>query len=399
MGEGGGGSEIQQPVQEKVDPVKEYTTNVVAQKWFDLLHFLGRTTDKKLAGTPLPSVNPQKVERSLHTRFERGKFHREIKSGKKGPADLAEMQRYQLDLDAFDRQFLNQGNIFINIPGLGKQVSRYTIIELPSKKEIAESRPPIFLVPALSGDLTGVTPLLREAALQGRKVISVGYPESFMGITTEAFAQASENSQNFEPYTTYFKKAIEAVLGDKGDFELWGYSTGGGLVTEILHDPKFQQRVANAVIIAPGGAVEQSKRSVKLGALHEVVHMIKRIGNFQDTAMGYNRKDSPIDKAHKELRDRIFNSSLFNKVGKKINDWVGMKVKEGGKIIVVTGREDEITKSYKVNQELLGLPNPQIDLLDVKKGSHVAPLIWAREVVGKIAEIRDNPSPPRHTTI
>lgn len=414
MTEGGGGPEAQQPVQieepiqEKVDPVKEFA-NLAEANWFDLFHSLGRTTDKRLAGASTPSVNPQKVERSLHTRVERARLYKDLVKErtlqrktqsriKVAKVDWAEINRYKHDLDTFDRQFLNQGNFSIDIPGLGIQGSRYVVVELPSKKEIANSNPPIFLVPALSGDLTGVAPLIREATLQGRKVICVGYPESFMGKTTDAFAQASQNSPNFEPHTTYFKKAIAALVGPQGDLELWGYSTGGGLVTEILNDPDFQQRVSNAVIIAPGGSVEQSRLDVIKGVLHEFKEVFKRFGSIHDTAVTYARK-TPLEAAHQALRNKIFFSTLFNKVGRRVNSWEGIKVREGGKIVIVTGRRDEITKSYKVNQDLSQSPNSQIRLLEFSKGSHVFPLTAAREVMEKIAEVRDNPQASRYTTI
>lgn len=413
MAEGGGGPEIQQPVQEIVDPVKEYAT--AAGNWFELFYHLGLTTRPRLAGaTPKPiepheqifqaeldreastsPINPHGVERSLHTRAERAKLLKGLKSGK---INSPEVNKLKFNLDEFDRQFLNQGNISIDIPELGIQGSRYVMIELLSKKEAAESKPPIFLVPALSGDLTGVAPLMREAALQGRRVVVVGYPESFMGKTTETFAQEAQASPSFEPHTTYFKKAIEALLGTTEDIELWGYSTGGGIVTEILNDSKFQQRVANAVIIAPGGSVNQSKMDIVKGVLHEVKEVLRRPKGIQDTAVAYARK-LPIEKAHKELRDKIFYSTLFNKVGKEINPWGGIKVKEGGKIVVVTGRKDEITRSYRVNQDLLRLPNSQIALLEFSQGSHLFPLTQAEFVVRKIAEIRDNPQQSRFTRI
>lgn len=404
---GGGGPEIQQPVQERVDPVKEYATAV--DSWFNLFYRLGWATRPRLAGVPTPLINPQMTERSLHTRFERARLYKDLVKEralqrkmqariKVAKVDWVGINRLKQDLDTFDRQFLNQGDLSIDIPELGIQGSRYAVVELPSRKEVAQSKPPIFLVPALSGDLNGVAPLMREAALQGRRVVTVGYPESFMGKTTEAFAQASQISPNFEPHTTYFKKAIEALLGTEGDIELWGYSTGGGLVTEILNDPRFQQRVTNAVIIAPGGSVEQSKRDVIKGVLHEVKEVFKRPKSIGDTVVAYARK-LPIEAVHKKLRDRIFFSTLFNKVGKRVNSWEGIKVKEGGKVIIVTGQKDEITKSYQADQELLGLSNPQINLLDIQKGSHLSPLTQARTVVGKIAEIRDNPQAPHHTLL
>ncbi len=380
------GIKVQQPVQEKVDPVKEYAT--AADNWFNLFHFLGQATDRRSIGG---------VERSLSTRIERANLLKGLKRGRVGRA-ISEINVIKHDLDAFDRGFLNQGRLQVEMASLGVQESQYVVVELPGKKE-ALSKPPIFLIPALSGDLNGVRPLVREAALQGRKVITAGYPESFMGKTTDAFAQASLESPNFEPHTTYFKQAIEALVGKEGDFELWGYSTGGGVVQEVLQDPQFQQRVTNAVIIAPGGSVEQSKVAVIKGILHEFAGVIKNNRGIHDTVVAYAKK-LPIDDIHKKLRDKIFFSSLFNKVGKKINSWGGVRVKESGKIIVATGRNDQITKSSRIIEDLRNNPaTNQFTILDFPQAFHISFLTEAESVVGKIAKIRDNPQASRYTLV
>lgn len=378
------GRDNTQPIQEAADPVKEYA--IAAENWFNLFYRLGAATDRRV-------VNG--VERSLATRVERASLLKDLKAGK---VTRAEVDAIRHDLDDFDREYLNQGRLSVDMAELGVQQSQYIAVELPSKREAATEKPPIFLIPALSGDLNGVRPLVREAALQGRRVITAGYPESFMGQVTDAFAKASLESVNFEPHSSYFKKAIQTLVGE-GDFELWGYSAGGGLAAELLNDPELQQRVTNAVIIAPAGSIEQSKADVVKGVLHEFKEVLKNPRNIYDTVVTYAR-NGPMEAEHKKLRDKIFFSALFNKVGKRINAWEGMRVQEGGKIIIATGRKDEITKSYRImDGSLNSSANSQFRLLDDSQASHLSFLTEASSLVSHIASIRDNPQAPQITRI
>ena len=169
-----------------------------------------------------------------------------------------------------------------------KLINLFNLVGWATRRRLAGGSKdnPLFFVPALSGDLNGIRPLMRETALQGRRVITVGYPESFMGKTTEAFANASRASVNFEPHTTYFKQAIENLVGPNGDFELWGYSAGAGLVTEILQDHKFQQRVANAVIIAPEAS--------HLSFLTKAAQVVKYISYARDNPLLSRNQNATI---------------------------------------------------------------------------------------------------------
>lgn len=380
------GISTEQPKHLKVDPVKEVA--IVLDNWLDLFYRLGMATRKTNAGSS--NVNPQSLERSVYNREQRANLRKGLLDGSR---TLFETRKLTTTLDEFDRSYLNQGAVNIDIPGLGIQSGQYASIELSSIETEKKGLPPIFLIPALSGDLNGVRPLVREAAMQGRRVVVLAYPDSLAGKVTPEFVEASIKSPSFEPHTAYFKNAIKMLIGETPDFELWGFSNGGGIVSEILSDPKFQERVSNAVILAPGGGVDQSVTDIIKGIAHDFA-VLGKPGEWSDSVTILPGQVLST-KEHYALWKKLFQSGLINKVGKNINKWGDMKVKEGGKIIVLTGGKDQITKSYRLNDNLSHLPNNQVHVVGYPEAYHVSFVTKAARVVEDVRLVRDNPHIPR----
>ena len=360
-------------------PVKEYAHSV--DDWFNLFYRVGKATHR--SRTSKGEDATERIERSLHSRIARADV---LKSLVSQQITRQEAVVEGKKLDEIDRQLANQKELIIDLPDLGQQSSFYADINISKDNEVKESeqQPPVFVVPALSGDLYGVEPIVRELALSGRRVVSVAYPESFYGKTTEEFANAVDSSKTYYPHTDYFKKAIEQLLAE-GDMELWGFSTGGPIVAELLSDPEIQRRTESAVIVAPASCVNQSKLSFNAGLLSELKEIIKHPGSFSNISMVYGRK-TPGDAQMLERRKRIYNALLYGKVLRETQVWRDMKVKDSGTITFVLGGKDKITKGYSKFKEFAALPNPQVRLIGKPNWAHLAPLFKAKELVNSIVQ-------------
>lgn len=365
----------------KTYPVKEVGHKIA--NLFDLYYKFGQITREKFAGI---KGKGEEVQRSLWARMERVSLLRKLRRGEISHVDST---IEKIKVDEIDLQFAKQKNFDIELSGLGVQSAYGTEINLPDHLKSPEdlARPPVFIVPALSGDLYGIEPLMKELALQGRRVVSLAYPESFLGKTTEEFVKAVENSPSYDPHTTYFKKAIKKMIGEEGDLELWGYSTGCPIVAEILSDPAFQNRTKNAVIISPLSVVDQSPIEFRLGVLGEASRLLGMQHGWKtsDVAIVRGAQES-LDEGNMKRRKRASNA-LIRKIIKKMEIWKDTRVQQDGKIILLSAQKDAITKSHKSLRDFLELK--QYKFVNLKKGSHLSPLTKARYVVRKILEIEN----------
>jgi len=287
--------------------------------------------------------------------------------------------------DEIARQYLRQGEIRVNLPGLGEQTALYTHIDPPASRESSreEPKPPIFLIPGVSNDIDCVGALAQEIAYAGRSVVVVGFPESFMGSTTESFAKAVKDTPNYGPHTDFYKESIDALLGSDSDFELWGFSTGAPISAEILNDPRFQERVNEAVLLSPASSVDQTSMQINTGTASEGARLLKRFSTLgkYTFSMGRNKNVEQQPQEQKKRRGEIF-KSLMKKVQTKTASWEGAKVKDGGNIVVISGGKDQITKSYRVEDDFR--KNPQMEVVHLPNAYHSTPLTEPQETVEKI---------------
>lgn len=286
---------------------------------------------------------------------------------------------------------------------LGEQVARFVVLTPPEtrKNEVQDAKPPIFLIPGISNDLESMGMLPQELAFEGRKVVLIGFPESWHGEATDAFGKATEESVDYEPHTTFFKKAIESIeqdqavrdrVGDSPEIDLWGYSTGAAIVAEALTDKTFREQVANAVIIAPPSCVDQKNLKI-LGQeiplpgpiLRELWQTLrpKNIKNSPKRNVT-NRHDIEFTKDHRRRMTRTYNA-LREKVLRR-NDWWknDLGIRPGGKIAVVSYDNDQLTKSYKVIGEIE--QNPQLSVVKLS-GSHNTPLSEPENAINAVNNV------------
>jgi len=352
-----------------------------------ILRSLGRVTRR--SRIPHEEKN---VSRPISLRTKRAELLKKIKGN-----DSDVRRRVIAEARARDEiasQYLNQGEVPVNHPKYGELKARFTMIEPPkSRKSLEEgSKPPIFLIPGIGNDIDCVGTLAQELPFEGRSVIVVGYPESVMGTTTEKFAQAVEASDDYGPHTDFYKEAINSLLGEKGEFELWGFSTGAPISAEILTDPEFQKRVTDAVYLSPASAVEQKIPQLMVNSAMEIKKIAKKfstLGKYTLTSgiilggRGRSEDYTPVEKGERKLKKKVIDS-LTKKVAAVSSAYGQEKVKEGGSIVVVSGDEDDVVRS-RFAKERFG-NNPLVKFLNIVGGSHATPLTEPEKVLPKIFE-------------
>ncbi len=369
--------EVKPPVQEVEEPVEN-----LAEKFDRIFYAREMVTGKSSIKS---KENPdERIERPEFLRARRADLYKELRSLPKEDKDGRRRIIKEAHLrDEITRQYLMQSELSVTIPGLGEQRARCINITPPEPLQTEEttSKPPVFLIPGISNDVDCVGNLVHELAMEGRQVIVVGYPESFKGQTTEAFADAVAQDEGYRPHADFFKAALDHFYKKNEDIELWGLSTGAPIAETILEDPIFQQRVENAVLLCPASCVDQSVTSLKLGLLHDIGFM-REPGTAASLSWTTESK-TPREKDQKELRKKVF-KSLLKKITKKLDYWKGARVKEGGSIVVLSGQQDKVTKSSEAVD--LFLENPQIRVIDLPDGYHATPGVEPEKVLPKIFE-------------
>lgn len=321
----------------------------------------------------------ERSERSLGLRAHRAELYKKIVKTE-DPEKRQQILKEAHARDEIESQYLSQGELTVDLPGLGEQTSRYTMIEPPEGRKLPGEQYPVFLIPGASNDINSVGNLVKEIAYQGRSVIVVGMPDSQMGITTEAFAKEVKESPTMEPHAIFFKTAINKLVGEDASFELWGMSAGSMITAEILNDPKYQERVRQAVLLSPAGTSEHSKNQQNFGVATESirvygkpsrgVHYPLYIGNNKD-------QKTPVTAGD------IF-KTVIQKAREKFEPYQSMKVADGGQITVVSGTKDNMTRSRESDEDFRS--HPQVELISVQGGVHNTPIIEAGRIVPEVFE-------------
>ncbi len=321
------------------------------------------------------------AERPLFLRRERGVLYARLRNGESKRKIIEEAKVR----DKVAQQFLTQGEVVVDLPGLGQQKAHYAVIKPVESIDSAESKkkkPPIFFIPGISNDLECVGGLVNELAVQEREVAVVAFPESYMGKVTPEFAAKVHDLSSYEPHTSFFKEAIRGLLPNGEEFDLWGYSTGCPIGAEILTDPEFQERVREAVFIAPASSVNQPSTKINqlLVQANEAFPALiqKRKGNVARWVYSAGRKDGKLSEEQAELREDVW-KSLIEKVTIPIPSWTEARVKEKGRILIVSGGRDKITKSSQARD--LFKQNPQVRWLEIPYMYHLTPILSSQRIL------------------
>lgn len=379
---------ITPPIQERSVPEGNRIGNLVENfnkllYRFRLNRFRLVTHESVIRGSEVRS------ERPLSLRATRVQLFQEFKSTPKTDKEARKNILTEAhDRDEIARQYLTQGEVKVSLLNLGEQSARYTIINPPESRRRPEtdSKPPIFLIPGISNDIDCVGALAQEIPFMGRKVIVVGMPESQIGKVTPEFAKAVSESPSFGPHVDFYKGAINALIGQDGQVELWGHSAGSAIIAEILNDPKFQARVTDAVLLNPASSANISSIALNLGISNELRNLISRnLPKYTLSSQG----NLPERVDHKQLRENVF-KIMLKKVCTVAESWKKARVREGGKIIVYSGRQDRMTRSYEIfrgdqnSLDSVKKENPQIEVIDDPNGFHSTPLIEPQTIIREV---------------
>lgn len=327
-----------------------------------------------------------RVERTLSNRARRAQLFHTIfamrHSNKEGARELLRTSHLQ---DEFDRQLIQQHTYWIDTPW-GRQRAQGAIIDLtrsplwPAERQ-KPSLPPIFFIPAFSGDLYGIAPLMRELALQGRMIVSIAYPESPTGEPTPAFADAVAAASDFTPHAEFFANAYDQITAAAGGqpsdaVELWGYSTGAALAATLLTQPRWQERVTAARLIYPASLTDRSPLGTMMGAARDYLRMDR--SHLYDAGIVIGPREGKPSSLRKRIADKV-----MRLVGTRLDMYARMKLARLGRnIVVVAGERDATTQGWRAAEHFAG--HNQVVVQEMPGARHMDALTQAAEVVALV---------------
>jgi len=349
---------------------------------------------------------------TLGTGYERARAYWRLRGGRKIGEKLGlkvrltlqEKERLQ-SLREFDRQFLHPERLEVSVGELGVQSAEFVrvrIEKIAGKPENSD-KPPVYLVPAFSGDRYGVLSLVRELSLAGYTVYCLDYPESHSGRTTDEFADGVQRSlqdlrseRQMEPHTSWFKAGLAEAAGREGSrkFMVMGYSAGGPIVRELAVDPDLVGKVEAWVALSPASCVEQTVGELTRGFWGEIRPWLMT-GKFyadQGVVLGPRGEAAEQEKRRRgDMKDakkgiKSISGALALKVCAVSGAWEKALADPQARFIVQSGSGDGFTKTG----EALGLlgSSPGTTVLDWRGWTHLSPLLEARKLVEMIEKIR-----------
>ena len=324
----------------------------------------------------------QKKRVSFPMRRERADLYRKAKEARKTDIGSGERNKSKSDYETqtrIEREFIEQQDLEVETPW-GRQKAKYVILN----KEVTSKNLPIIIIPGASNGIESMDSFVRELAkeMPDRKILLIGYPDAPSGLETPEFFEAVKKADGFEPHSVYFEVAINKLYPD-GNFDLLTYSAGGGIAEDYL---TRTNRVLNAVLVSPGGSKEMSEKEFINGAVYENLSLLKFI------------KDLPRyvfvdDKTRDEQKKLKF--STWIELGKKarrdnLRGTLG-KMKVGGKIAVISGEQDMLTRSAEVfnpnNIEKLRESQENLDVSVIVNSPHAGPFLEPWKYVAEIKRL------------
>ena len=279
--------------------------------------------------------------------------------------------------DLFD-QFINERKeIEIDMGELGKQKSQYCCLT-PKNNDL--SKPPIVLIPGISNDLDSIGGLPIKLAASGRRVIMIGYPESWMGKITKDFRNAVEKSEKFEPHVEFFKSVIENLLGFDNQIDMVGISTGSIIISELMKNKNFNLRINQSNLIIPPGLINVGSLDISMAK-----ELLALVFSGKIKYMKRARVNNSI-KIIKTVEDRKLSDSTYRALECKVRqkyDWQKSNLISGSgkKTEVIVCDQDQVTKAKKGIKEL---EKNKTLIIHRISGGHLTPGIEAKRVIEKM---------------
>jgi len=334
------------------------------------------------------------IQRPLFLRAARAMLLKLMKSATRAQRpSLLEEARLR---DAVAHQYLAQGLLHVCLDGWGEQLARYVRLDPVAGGQGSEALPPIFFVPGISNDLDCVGALLQEFPLQGRTVITVAQPESYMGAVTAGFAAAVAQDPAYGPHAAFFREALLALCPAGETIELWGLSAGAAIVQQKLLDPSLQERTSRAVLICPASSTDLGGLELRLGIVLEFLLLFLDLAHLANWTLTAGRRDGSETSEQRQLKVRIY-TCLRLRVRRALNIWPSVHT-SGGRVLILSASRDYLTKSYKVFNRTpaalarLAACNPEVEVVDLPHGSHGTPLTHPACVIRLLlTEMHNNP--------
>lgn len=344
----------------------------------NILYGVGLIThESNLVGSK--NENGEEQKRPLAERKDRAEFLNKFKTTN----DREEKRRILDEAKELDKIYVqfgqNQKEITINMDGLGEQMARYVILE-PS---VYSDKPPIILIPGISNDLYSIGELSIKLVASGRKVIMIAYPESWHGRVTRKFGDAVKQSDNFGPHTEFFKSAINKLVEGNNQIDLWGDSTGSLIVSNLLADNNFKQRIDNSVLLVPPGEI--THKNFNISMTKETLSGLKKLHLMTKMSVS-NREEIWTSDEHRELMLHTFNS-LRDKVISRYPWWErNLLTGSGNKTVVIIGEKDHVTEAKRGKKEIVS--NETLELYSIKSGNHSTPAVESEMVIDLVNKLQ-----------
>lgn len=336
------------------------------------------------------TLNDQKIQSDLSRELEYASAHPE--SGMRTPEEIKKEMEDRADIA---KQYLNQGTIHVNLEGIGEQTARYVIIRPPRGREDQRyAGRPVFVIPGISNDISGVESLLKEWAFQGRTVICVGQPESFSGSVSEQFVSKMEKATDLSMHEEFYKRSIRMTLElerrerlpDPDDrnapysADLFCHSAGCLLGAGILGDAYYQGMVIDAAFVAPAGVTKQTLFDFDvMGTARDILHIM---GNHISDLPHLTR--GPL--AQPEDKERVTKSVKRIILRRNMGTYYRVQLANGHKIPVLSGDKDWIVKSLQAENSLRRT-NESLTVISLQDASHAEALLKPRDTIHMIRNL------------
>jgi hypothetical protein len=203
-----------------------------------------------------------------------------------------------------------------------------------------------------------------------------------MGRVDQKFVDAIGKTSTIDVHARYYQEAIKTLIEGGEEIDILGYSFGGQLLPYVLNDESIANRTNAAILVCPSGSTSMTFPEIATAAVKErgKVNLRNYTKNIQSISLG-----KTADKEQQALKKRVRKSVVAAAITKS-EEWKNLRV-GGGKVIVVSGMRDEMTKTYKTFQsnnivDLREL-NPQLEVVELLM-SHTGPIVDPKQVIEKV---------------
>lgn len=348
------------------------------------------------------TITRAKSTSTLPSRFQRAKLFREAlkvrettKPGKiaTDPTDPIR-EEHMKKFDKFQRvehEFDRQRAIELKDPEWGSVTVCYAELN-----QNAGPENPIVLISGASNGVESMDTFVREAAVKNpdRRIYVLGYPEAPSGKISEEYHQKVVAAKDLTIHNKVFKMMSQHLVPEK-DFEMWGYSTGATIVTNLSTDSDFAKYITNVVLICPYGAVEQTPEQFDKGVRQDSFNTLAWLKKLPQYVWINGSKNDPEQPLKLAVWKSIQEKGAQNIVGTNLPN---IHLRDGAKILIISGGKDKLTNSASIfnmaTEANWKQKNPNVLCDVVPNAIHTGPFLQPERFVKQISEKLNRPVQP-----